>query len=168
METAEVKQGTYEGWAIVEVMGHQRYAGFVKTEAFGGAVLFQVDVPALAERERALTSPTYIEGDEASLQAARYCPAGTKVKEGAVQGYTKLLGAPAIFCITACTEEAALRAVEEMQSRPLLLVALPEKKALAEAVMYACCGGNPHEGHNLGCPYLDDHEEEDEHQYPRD
>ena len=39
-EETEVKQGTFSGWAIVEMMGHRREAGFVTTQAFGQAVLF--------------------------------------------------------------------------------------------------------------------------------
>lgn len=48
----DVQQSKFEGWAIVEIFGHQRYAGYVTTEAFGQAVLFRVEVPPLAERER--------------------------------------------------------------------------------------------------------------------
>ena len=43
--TIETK--SFEGWAIVDVLGHQRYVGYVTTEAYGAAVLFRVDVPAL-------------------------------------------------------------------------------------------------------------------------
>ena len=118
----ENEQAKFSGWAIVEVMGHQRYAGYVTTEAYGGAVLFRVDVPELAERERETKRPGYM--------GAQYLPAGAVVKESAVQGYTKLVGAGSIYCITPCTEEAALEAVEGMQSRPLMLVRLPDTVAL--------------------------------------
>jgi len=39
METPQ--QATFNEWAIVEVMGHQTYAGYVTTQAFGAAVLFR-------------------------------------------------------------------------------------------------------------------------------
>jgi hypothetical protein len=48
----DVKQSAFEGWAVLEIFGHQTYAGFVTTQTFGQAVLFRVDVPPLAERER--------------------------------------------------------------------------------------------------------------------
>ena len=38
-------QAKFETWAIVEVMGHNRFAGFVSERAIGGASLLQVDVP---------------------------------------------------------------------------------------------------------------------------
>lgn len=36
----------FEQFAIVEVMGHSRYAGLVTEEAIGGAAFIRVDVPA--------------------------------------------------------------------------------------------------------------------------
>ena len=114
---SEQQQATFEGWAIVDVLGHQRYVGYVTTEAYGQAVLFRIDVPALEERERVTKQPGYV-GDN-------YCPPGTTVKEGSVAGYTKLVGSGSIYTITPCTKEAALKAVEDMQRRPLMNVTLP-------------------------------------------
>jgi hypothetical protein len=114
---SDTQQATFEGWAIVDVLGHQRYVGFVTTQAFGQAVLFRIDVPALDERERITKAPGYVGND--------YVPAGTTVKEGAVQGYTKLVGSGSIYTITPCTEEAAIAAVEGIQRRPLMNVTLP-------------------------------------------
>lgn len=37
----------FTGWAIVEIMGHQKYAGHVSTQAIGGASMIRVDVPAV-------------------------------------------------------------------------------------------------------------------------
>lgn len=113
----DTQQAKFDGWAIVDVMGHQRYVGYVTTEAYGQAVLFRIDVPALDERERETKRPGYV-GD-------RWVPAGTKVKEGAVAGYTKLVGSGSIYTITPCTKETALAAVEETQHRPLMNVTIP-------------------------------------------
>lgn len=114
----EQQQSKFDGWAIVEVFGHQKYAGYVTTEAFGAAVMFRVDVPALEERERQTKGPGYVGG--------RYLPAGSKVQEGAVAGYSKLLGVSSIFAITPCTKDAALKVVEVIQPRPLMNVTLPD------------------------------------------
>lgn len=114
----DTPQAKYEGWAIVDVLGHQRYVGFVTTEAYGQAVLFRVDVPALEARERVTKAPGYFSG-------RGYCPAGTTVLEGAVDGYTKLIGSGSIYTLTPCTKEAALAALEAMQARPLMSVQLP-------------------------------------------
>jgi hypothetical protein len=110
----------------VDVLGHQRYVGYVTTEAYGQAVLFRVDVPALDERERVTKRPGYEAG-------GRYLPAGTTVKEGAVAGYTKLIGSGSIYALTPCTKEVALEAVEQSQPRPLMSVALPPERALTQA-----------------------------------
>lgn len=122
---SEQQQARFDGWAIVDVMGHQRYVGYVTTEAYGQAVLFRIDVPPLEERERVTKRPGYLDD--------RYCPAGTTVKEGAVAGYTKLVGSGSIYTISPCTKEAALAAVEDMQARPLMSIALPPESALPPA-----------------------------------
>jgi|KBSSwiStaDraftv2_1062776.scaffolds.fasta_scaffold378862_2 hypothetical protein len=120
------QQAKFDGWAIVDVLGHQRYVGYVTTEAYGQAVLFRIDVPELAERERVTKQPGYVD--------SRYVPAGTTVKEGAVAGYTKLIGAGSIYAITPCTKAAALEAVEQSQPRPLMSVQFPPDRALAAQV----------------------------------
>lgn len=154
----DVQQSKFEGWAIVDVLGHQRYVGFVTTEAYGQAVLFRIDVPALEERERETKQPGYI-GD-------RYVPAGTLVKEGAVPGYTKLIGSGSIYAITPCTQEAALKAVESSQRRPLMVVRLPPDAAVAEipeAMAVACptcySTANPCECEMAEDSDVDDHPE---------
>jgi hypothetical protein len=125
MMNEAAQNAKFDGWALVEVFGHQRYAGYVTTEAYGQAVLFRVDVPALKERERTTRAGEYHNGE--------YCPPGTVVVEGPVQGYSKLFGAGAIYALTPCDEAAALKAVEATQSRPLLKVTLPERPALTAA-----------------------------------
>ncbi len=124
--SVEQEQAKFEGWAVVEIFGHQRFAGFVTTEAFGQAVLFRVEVPPLEERERVTKHFEYIDG--------KSLPPGSTVNEGAVQGYSKLFGTGAIYAITPCTEEAAIKAVEAMQSRPLTVVKLAPERALAGVI----------------------------------
>lgn len=49
-----VEKQTFEGWAILELMGHRRLGGYVRqVEMFGGA-LCRIDVPA-SEDEPAAT-----------------------------------------------------------------------------------------------------------------
>ena len=127
MDEQSEKQATFEGWAIVEQMGHNRYAGFVTTQVFGAATLFRVDVPALPEREAVLRYGSY---DAAN----QYMPVGSKVRKGATQAYSKLIGAASIFAITPCTEQAALAAVEEIQARPLTLIDLPPTTGTGDAL----------------------------------
>lgn len=43
-----------EGFAIVELMGHQTIAGHVQTAVLGSAVMLRVDVPPRGESQAAL------------------------------------------------------------------------------------------------------------------
>lgn len=120
----EIKQSQFDSWAIVEIMGHQRYAGYVTTQAFGGAVLFRVDVPELAaDPERTLPTGGWVDGN--------WKPAGTVVAVDAVPGFTKLIGAGSIYAITPCTQEAAIAACQKMIDRPLRLVSVPPSRQVA-------------------------------------
>lgn len=40
---------TFDCWAVVEVMGHQKYAGRVTEQAIGGCAFVRVDVPAVGK-----------------------------------------------------------------------------------------------------------------------
>lgn len=39
-------------WAIVEIMGHKRYAGYVSEHVMGGASFIRVDVPKHGDAEK--------------------------------------------------------------------------------------------------------------------
>jgi hypothetical protein len=147
------EQSKFDGWAVVEIFGHQRYAGYVTTQAFGQAVMFRVDVPPLEERERVAKSYEWIDD--------RNFPPGTTVKETAVPGYTKLFGVGAIYAITPCTQDAAVQAVAAIQPRKLQFVKLAPKQALPEVMDVECptchSTANPCE-----CEMADDHVDTDE------
>ena len=119
---AETEQAVFEGWAVVELMGHQSEIGFVKTQAFGQAVMFRIDTPELPEREYTLTVPEYI--------AHAWTPAGAVVKRAASPARSRLVSPGALYAINPCTEEAARTAIERSSSRPLILVAVPPAKAI--------------------------------------
>ncbi len=118
------QQAKFDGWAIVEVFGHQRYAGYVTTEAFGQAVLFRVEVPPLEAHERISKHYEY-------AADGKNIPPGSTVLEDAVQGYSKLFGAGAIYGITPCTQEAAEKAIAAMATRKLTVVKLAPERAIA-------------------------------------
>jgi len=115
------QQAEFAGWAVLEIMGHQRYAGYVTTQAFGQAVLFRVDVPELPEREETLQHSRWMDD--------RLCPPETVVKADALPGYTKFFGAGSIYCLTPCDETAARKVVESLVVRSIQIVKLgPEQK----------------------------------------
>ena len=118
----EQQQTVFEGWARVEVMGHQTHIGFVRTEVYGQAVMFRVDVPQLPEREYTTLRPGYI--------GAAWTPAGTKVHRSAVEGHSVLIGSGSIYRILPCTEGAAIAAIENLTGGDLRVISLPEQKAV--------------------------------------
>lgn len=42
---SETTKDTYEGWTILELMGHRRLAGYVREQTIGGAAFIRIDVP---------------------------------------------------------------------------------------------------------------------------
>lgn len=49
------EEPAFREWAVVEVMGHQRFAGLVTEQTIGGASFIRVDVPAIGEDQPAFT-----------------------------------------------------------------------------------------------------------------
>ena len=128
----ELPQAQFLGWARVEVMGHQQHIGYVRTEAYGQAVMFRIDTPELPNREYTLLSPQYV--------GSQWCPTGSVVQREAQPGSSVLVGAGSIYRICPCTEEAALKAIDGTVRAELKLIKVPEGKALPEPD-----GGDPDE-----------------------
>lgn len=125
------QQAEFKGWARVEVMGHQTHIGFVRTEAYGAAVLFRVDTPGADEREYTLEEPSYCTFPVCeSVTTSQWCPRGTIVKRKPRPPVTVLIGAGSIYRIIPCDEAAALVALEREQRTELILVRLPAGVAL--------------------------------------
>ena len=78
----------FEGWAIVELMGHKREIGFVTTEYFGGPALFRIDQPGIPAQEYELTRAEWV--------ADMLAGVGTKIQREAVPGKTAYVGQGAI------------------------------------------------------------------------
>jgi hypothetical protein len=167
METQQTNN--FEGWAVVELFGHQREVGFVTTQIFGSAVLFRIDTPELPEREYTLQRPAYANLHPPTEHASttKWCPAGSKVKRQAVPARTKLVGPSAIYAMTPCTEATAMIAIERSIEPPLILLELAEEKQLQlatngpheedEPVDRVCeeCGQTPEDGHSESCSFAD-------------
>lgn len=122
----EPPQAQFNGWAKVEVMGHQSHIGYVKTEAYGQAVLFRIDTPGAPEREYVLEEPAYVNG--------LWTQPGVKVQRAERPGVSVLVGAGSIYRIIPCTEAAALKAIEASVRSELKLVEAPPVRALAASV----------------------------------
>lgn len=84
----------FEGWAILEIMGHRRIAGFVREVELFGAKMAQVEVPALPEKQILFG----------------LLPA--------VPAFTQLFAGAAIFSTIPTTEAIALAAAENIRLAP--------------------------------------------------
>jgi hypothetical protein len=118
----ETQQNQFEGWAVVEMFGHQKIAGRVSTEVYGQACLFRVDVPEMPERQIVLEHYDYIDGQRV--------PPGSKVQRPAEQPYSKLIGPGAVYAINPCNEATVREYLERERRRPLVLLELATAKAL--------------------------------------
>lgn len=91
----------WSGWAIVELFGHKRLAGFVSSQVVGSGALVRIDVPATDADSRPATAE-----------------------------YSKFVGNAAIYGITPVTEEVARRAAREIERwNDPLPISLPQLAA---------------------------------------
>ena len=88
-------------WAIVELFGHQRIAGRISEQQFGGDAFVRVDVPEVSLAETAWDDPER-----------------TK-RERVIQAHTRTFGAKAIYAINWCDEAAATIAARQIQHAPI-------------------------------------------------
>ncbi len=42
----QVSEATFEGWVILELMGHRRLAGYLKEQELAGSGFLRLDIPA--------------------------------------------------------------------------------------------------------------------------
>jgi hypothetical protein len=125
----EGQQNEFRGWARVEVMGHQTHIGFVTTEAYGAAVMFRVDQPAIPGGEETLSRPEWV-GDT-------YAPTNSIVKRDDIPAATVLVGAGSIYRLVPCDEAAAMKAIRSSIRPPLILVRLADAKQITAAEVSA-------------------------------
>jgi hypothetical protein len=116
----EEQTAALDCWAIVEMFGHQRVAGRVKTENFGAACLLRIDVPEVEKQ----TSGAY------DYDTGKYAP-GQRVR---VAAFTKYLGLGAIYALNPVTEELARAAAADIGVEPVRAFGLESVQRLAKAL----------------------------------
>lgn len=50
MSETKEQYNEFKTWALVEIMGHQRYAGFVTEQTIAGSAFLRVDVPTIGDK----------------------------------------------------------------------------------------------------------------------
>ena len=122
------EQTQFNGWAIVELFGHQREIGFVTTQYFGTACMFQVDVPELPERDSILAEPQYV--------GNQWTPKGSKVRKAAAPARSRLLGPGAVYAMNPCSEAAAMQAIERLAGREIAVIEMPKVTEIASELPF--------------------------------
>lgn len=79
----------FEGWGIVEVLGHKQFAGKISEHVIGGGALLRVDVPE---------SVSQASGHQGFTRPA----------------YSKLIGLGSIYMVTPTTEDVARKAAAQL------------------------------------------------------
>lgn len=95
----EITQTRFEGWALVEIMGHRRAAGKVTTEYIGTAAFLRVVTPEVPPTRYTLGNDAWIDG--------RRVYAGSII-ESSRERSEILVGSASIYAITPTTEEKIL------------------------------------------------------------
>lgn len=150
----DTQPATFTGYAIVEILGHQRCSGYVETVAFGSVVMFKVVQTELPAQEQILQHNQYVNGE--------YIPGGSKVRVSRERAET-YIGAASVYRMTPCTEEEVVKSqpvtieVIERAGRLLPTVAWDDDDdPETDAVMAAAVEDQidawtvPHIGHDLG------------------
>lgn len=125
--TEEQAQERFEGWAVVELFGHNREAGHVTTAYFGTSAMFRIDIPEMPEEEVEIGTSRYCNIDGVS----KWLPAGSTVLRGSIPGKTRFVGPGAVYALNPCSE-AAVRKILGAVGRVTKVVDVPNNKALPE------------------------------------
>ena len=113
----EITQTRFDGWALVEIMGHRRAAGKVTTEYIGTAAFLRIVTPEVPPTRYTLGNDAWIDG--------RRVYAGSIV-ESSRERSEILVGSGSIYAITPTTEDKILEfapvshTVIEMAERKLI------------------------------------------------
>lgn len=95
----EIQQTKFEGWALVEIMGHRRAAGKVTTEFIGTAAFLRIVTPEVPPTRYTLDKDAWVNG--------RRLYAGSIV-ESFRERAEILVGTSSVYAITPTTEEKIL------------------------------------------------------------
>jgi hypothetical protein len=97
------QQNHLSTWAEVKIKGSGTEAGFVSTQYFGAVCMFQIDVPAIPDKESVLSEPKFING--------KMVPPGTTVKQLGEPGRSRIVNASLVHEITPCDQKTVIAAM---------------------------------------------------------
>ncbi len=91
----------FEGWAIVELMGHRRLAGFVTEQQIAGAGFLRLDI---------VGRDTKVDEDDGPEVA---------LKGGFEGGVTQFYSPAAVYCVTPASQDVAVRLGRQSHPAPV-------------------------------------------------
>lgn len=109
----------YEGYAIVQQMGHKTVAGYVTTEYFGSVAMLRVVQQEQPPEDITLEMDTWVNG--------RIVYAGSKVRISRERA-EQYVAASSLYAFTPCSAEEATR----NQPKTVEVVEMAERKTLTE------------------------------------
>lgn len=121
--TYDNKGSHFEGWALIELFGHQREAGFVTTQYYGDKAMFQIDIPEIEAQQETIERPRW---DDSRLLAA-----GTVIERASIPGRTRIVNPGAVYALNPATEQAVRVAISRNESRAVRVISIPTAPQLA-------------------------------------
>jgi hypothetical protein len=94
-------QSVIEGWFILELFGHQKVAGLVKTVPLGGDAMLRVDVPEIKYTRRV------------------YAPGKVEDLLETIPAFTKFYSPKSVYAMTPVSEETCKAAMQSFRSTPV-------------------------------------------------
>ncbi len=122
----------YEGWAIVELMGHRRLGGYVRQAEQFGVAMLRLDVP----EHPWVDGCTCGSDDPASLDHEKHnatCQMFRAEDDTEIRDVyaTQFYGGSSIYCLTPTTEEAARVVANRAKPTPVEHWELPRRELVA-------------------------------------
>lgn len=119
----------YEGWAILELMGHRKLAGYLSEQTIGGSAFVRIDVPNHCTGISANWCPIHGDCKCPHPDVERNDPAcplhSEKSNHGDSNVATQFYAPSAIYCITPTTEDLARKVAAGCQPAPVTRWELP-------------------------------------------
>jgi hypothetical protein len=111
---------TFEGWAILELMGHRRLGGYLREQDVAGAAFIRIDVPEHSWQEGCTcgsTDPDSTAPDDHTSACAMFREE-TDTRPLDVHA-TQFYAPAAVYCITPVTEKMARAIAQTARPQPV-------------------------------------------------
>jgi hypothetical protein len=148
------QQAKFEGWAVVELFGHAKEAGYVTTQYFGDKAMFQIDVPGFPDREITLERPEWMEVNDRDTQLV---PKGSKVMRQGTPARSRIISPGAVYAMNPSSEEFVRKILDRDVPRKYVVLELETTHQIAATA----ANEDWKQNHEPGCDALEPDGSED-------